>query len=364
LIIEDDILDARRNNFTIVRFVLASSVIYTHSFWLIRGQAGADDLSPILGAPVSVYAVDGFFFLSGFLVYPSLLRLGRVRPFLLARLARLWPALAASVLGSVLVGALFTSASLPAYLTGGETLRFLLGNLSLTFASYNLTGVTCGSAPCVINGSLWTLPWEARCYVLLAILGAIGLARPAIFGRIILPLILAGALIWDVPAVQQLAARLAGPGAVYNLDMIDRLGFCFFLGAAAYLFRGRIKLSWLLLLGLFALNLAAHRIGFAVHIRALFIGYAVLCAGLLTARRRPISGTWPDYSYGMYIYAFPLMILINAAWPTNSYLQLALFNLLLTLPVAALSWHLLEKPVLDAFKRSHRRVDSAPLAQP
>jgi peptidoglycan/LPS O-acetylase OafA/YrhL len=356
MILGSDLLDAKRNNFTAVRFVLASSVIYTHTLWLLRGMDGHDDLSGFLGAPVSVYAVDGFFFLSGLLVYSSLLRLGKVRTFLLARLARLWPALALSVVGSA-AGGLFLTSAAPSQYFAGDTPWFLFGNLSLAGAWYHLTGVQCGAAPCLINGSLWTLPWEARCYLLLALLGATGLARPEIMARFIIPAVLGGALVLDFAVVQNMVTSALGPGVLYNLLMLDRLGFAFVLGIAAYVFRDRIKLSWLILAGVFMVNLLAHRVGAGVHVRAVFIGYAVICFGLLTARRGGVSGNWPDYSYGMYIYAFPIMMLLNAVVPVRSHLLLALLNLLATLPVAALSWHLVEKPALDAFRR--RREERA-----
>src|SRR3546814_8093344 len=86
--IEESLLRPHANNLTLVRLVLASSVIYTHCYWALTGRMGEDDLSAFLGAPISVYAVDGFFFLSGFLVFASLQRSARVGGFLLARVAR------------------------------------------------------------------------------------------------------------------------------------------------------------------------------------------------------------------------------------------------------------------------------------
>jgi peptidoglycan/LPS O-acetylase OafA/YrhL len=363
MILQRELFDPRKNNFTIVRFVLASSVIYTHCFWLVGGAEGTDDLAPLLGAPVSAYAVDGFFFLSGFLVYPSLLRLGRSSTFLLARLSRLWPGLAMSVLLSVAGGLLVTNVDPLEFFTG-ETLRFIGGNLSLLFGAYYLTGVECGAALCNVNGSLWTLTWEARCYLLLALLGTVGLARPQIMVRYILPLTLVGALLWDFPPVPAFVASELGTGIVYQLNMIDRLWPLFALGIAAYIFRERIRLSWVLLALLFATNVAAHYAGIGLHVRAVFIGYAVLCFGFLTARTRAISGVWPDYSYGMYIYAFPIMMVIHSLWPTDSHMLLALANLLATLPVAIFSWHYVEKPVLDRFRRSRSRVVPSPLLHP
>ena len=348
--ISDERLDADANNFTAVRLLLATSVIYTHCYFTTFGVRNADDLSGFLGAPISAYAVDGFFFLSGFLVYPSLLRLRSSVRFLTARFIRLWPGLALCVLLTVLVGAFFTSAPGGAYL-GGDTARFILSNLTFTVASYRLTGVECGGEACVLNGSLWTLPWEVRCYVLLAVLGALGLARPTLMKWLVLPLSLVGVLVWDISQVQALARSLLGDGVVYLIGTFDRLWAAFAMGIAAYLFRERIPLSWWVLGVLFLANLAAHAIGVGLHMRPLLIGYAVLCLGLLTAQRRVFSANWPDYSYGMYIYGYPVMVLIYAFWPAKSHLALALVTMAATVPLAALSWHLVERPALDAHRR-------------
>jgi len=350
MLIDDSRLKPDANNLTLVRLVLASAVIVTHCYWLVTGIAGADPLSGWLGVPLSVYAVDGFFFLSGFLVYPSLIRRGRVGDFLLARLARLWPALATSVVATVAIGAAVSEAA-PAAYWRGETGRFLLGNLSFVQSAYHLTGVRCGDTLCNVNGSLWTLPWEARCYIGLALLLVAGLAGRRMMTRLVLPASVIFAVVWDLPGISTGAERIVGPGAVYYLANIDRLWTLFVLGCAASLYRHRIPLSWTVLALLFAADLAAHRIGVGLHVRAVFVGYAVLCFGFLTARTRAVSARWPDYSYGMYIYAFPVMMAIAAWWPTRNHLALALANFAATLPLAALSWHWIEAPVLERMRR-------------
>lgn len=348
--LNDATLRSESNNFTLVRLILSSSVIYTHCYWLTTGREGGDDFSAFLGSPISVFAVDGFFFLSGFLVYPSLIRFGRSTPFLMARLARLWPALAASVVLTVIGGAFVSTAGGLDYLKG-ETSQFLLHNLTFAKGAFYLTGVSCDGRPCVVNGSLWTLPWEARCYIALALLGVLGLARPAVMKWFVLPATLVAALAWHIPPIETVVRSYLGDGVAYQVDMLDRLWTLFALGAGAYLFRARLPLSWLILGALFVLMLASNRLEIEFHARALFIGYAVLCFGLLTATRGAVSGRWPDYSYGIYIYAFPLMMVAQAIVPDATHWTLAGVNFLLTLPVAVLSWHCLEKPVMEAVKR-------------
>jgi peptidoglycan/LPS O-acetylase OafA/YrhL len=275
----------------------------------------------------------------------------------------LLPGLGLSLVLTVL-GGLFVTSVPPQQYFSGETLRFLFLNFSLLTPAYYLTGVECGTGLCNMNGSLWTLPWEARCYVVLALLGALGLARPTLIARFLLPATLVGVLVWDIPVVQSAVTAFVGEGPAYLINMFDRLWALFALGIAAYVFRDRIKLSWLWLGLLFGINLAAHAAGLGLHVRAIFIGYAVLCFGFLTARERAISAEWPDYSYGMYIFAFPVMLAAQALVATSSHHLLALINLLVTLPLAALSWHLVEKPALDAFRRSRSRMVPTPLLHP
>lgn len=350
---DDKLLRPEANNLTLVRLVLASAVIYTHCFWLLSGRMRQDDLSFLLGEPVSVYAVDGFFFLSGFLVYGSLRRSAGVFDFLLARLVRLWPALALSV-GLTVLGGYFVTAD-PLDYFSGPTLQFITNNLSFLAPAYYLTGVNCGGEPCTVNGSLWTLPWEARCYLLLGLLALLGLAREKMMVRLVLPATLVLALVWDLDAVRQWASGLVGADALYYPDMADRLWSLFALGTAAYIFREKIRLSWSALGMMFLLNILAHQGGFGLHVRAVFVGYALLCFGFLTARRGAIAGRWHDYSYGMYIYAFPVMVALGMLGGWGSHLTLAAATALLTLPLAVLSWHVAERPALDWFRQYRRR---------
>ncbi len=355
MFIDETVLRPEANNLTLVRLVLATAVIITHCFWRVYGLEGQDDFSRWLGVPLSVYAVDGFFFLSGFLVYPSLIRRNHVGAFLTARLARLWPALAVSVIGTALIGMVLSQDGPAAYFHG-PTLRFLLGNLSFVASSYTLTGLRCGAELCNVNGSLWTLPWEARCYLVLAALLFVGLARPGWMVRLILPATLGFALAWHLPTVQEFVRHYVGNGAVYQLGMWDRLWTLFAAGIAASIFRDRIWLSWWLCTLLLLASLIANRLGVGLHVRTIFIGYAVLCAGFLSARNGAVSGNWPDYSYGMYIYAFPVMMALAWLMPTAPHLLLAAANVGATLPLAVLSWHFVEKPVLEFVRRRSLRT--------
>jgi peptidoglycan/LPS O-acetylase OafA/YrhL len=357
MIVDDFRLSPNSNNLTLVRLLLAAGVIWTHSYWRATAAPAADfdQFSAWLGQPISAFAVDGFFFLSGYLVYASLLRRGSVKEFVAARLARLWPGLAVALILTVAVGATLTTAQGLDYLRG-PTARFLVYNLSLLYPAYDLTGVICGNRPCDINQSLWTIPWEVRCYAALAILAWCGLARPNAMKRVILPATALFAALMHVPGAAEFASRHLGSTLAYYLTIADRLWVMFALGIAAYLWRDNIRLNWWTTLALLVALLLATRSGVPIpHLAQAFTASLVLNLGFLTAARRVVSSTWPDYSYGVYIYGFPMMMICAAAVPNLSTGALAAITAVATLLPAAASWHFVEKPVLDHFRHRRKR---------
>lgn len=361
--IQEALLKAGANNLTLVRLVLAGLVMVSHCYWRITGREGEDWFSPVLGAPVSSYAVNGFFFLSGFLVYRSLQRRAKVTDFMTARLARMFPGLAVAVLLTVAVGAFAIDLPLDRYLRG-ETQAFIVRNLTFLGGAYSLTGLPCDVRPCAINGSLWTLPWEFRCYLLLAGLALIGLARPDWMRRLILPATLALAIAWSLPGVATAANGLVGNGVFYHLDTVIRFWSLFAAGIASAVFITRIRLSIWVLLILFAGNVAGFALGWPQLLHIAFVGYAVLYFGFATARRGAVAGNWPDYSYGLYIYAFPTMIAAALIWDFDTPAALLAVNIAMTVPLAMLSWHLIESPALNRIARSRRRAPAADEPQP
>lgn len=352
-------LDPLQNNLTVVRLILASAVIVTHCYVRATGLVETDWLSPWLGVPVSWLAVDGFFFLSGFLVFRSLVRHHDRRRFLLARLARMYPALLAFVLTATLLGMAFTATDLPSYF-GGETLHFLIGNLSFVKAYYQLTGVHCGDTAtlCTVNGSLWTLPWEMRCYLGLMLLSLLGLTGKRAMTYFVIPATLLCMALWYLSSLPE-AIRTHVPAATYWLTQSARLFPLFLTGCATALWRERIRLHGAMVLALLAVQLLAAHTPFAFLTRLLFTAYAVLYFGFRPLRWTRLISRLPDYSYGIYIYAYPVMVAVVAWWPGLSAGELALANFIAVLPIAAISWHFLEKPTLDTFRRRSRAPSNA-----
>lgn len=355
--IDDHLLKPANNNLTMVRLVLASLVIYTHCHEAATRVLGVDDLSPLFGETMAYLAVDGFFALSGFLVYRSITRGTPVVRFIESRAARLLPGLAVMLVLVAAAGALVTVAPLPAYLTGHATLRFLAGNLTFLAPGYTLTGVLCGGAPCNVNGALWTIPWEVRCYVLLVLFMLTGVANRRMMLGLILPATLAFAIVWDVPVVAGAVREHLGNGIWFNLDRIDRLWTAFAIGILVCETYRRLVLSWWIAAALVVVAIVAAQVapGASRHLLTIAVAYAALCLGFLTARRRAVSATWPDYSYGIYIYGFPVMTAIQRSANLGSPYLLAALVYPVTLILAAASWHAIEKPVLEFVRKDRAR---------
>ena len=165
-----DVVHSRQNSFHLLRLIAASAVLYSHSFPLTSGDKHTEPLRAAWGCTFGSIAVDLFFLISGMLVTMSLVRRGSALDFAKARFFRIWPGLTVAVLLTVLVlGPAFTTVALSTYFTAKETARYVVLNLVLFKGiAYVLPGVFATNAwPSAINGSLWTLPSEVRCYAAL-----------------------------------------------------------------------------------------------------------------------------------------------------------------------------------------------------
>lgn len=327
-------LSADGNAFTLLRWLLASAVMISHAWDLTQAQRGLDPSVALLGFPVSRLAVFLFFTLSGFLVTGSLMKRG-VRAFLQARALRLLPGLWVMLLLLPLVlWAGFGTLTLPAFLGHADTWKFVVRNGVLIGGHYSLPGLFANHRlPGAVNGSLWTIPHEVRCYVSLALALWLGLAQPR--GR------------FSVVILAGLVSALVLPPLPEPLESARGLTFSFYLGVLAWLWRDRLLLSWpLALVAVVDAVLMPPAVPGRTAMMQLGFGYAALVAAfLLPAAMKRLSVRMPDYSYGIYIYGFPMQQVAVALGFVAPWANLAT-GFAMTVAVAGLSWHLIEKPAL------------------
>lgn len=353
-----DRFDPRRNAFDVLRLSFAAVVAVTHGIEIHTGS------QPVWGdTQLGDLALDGFFILSGFLVARSFLRLDSPGRFVWHRFLRIMPGFWACLLAVAFVAAplaaLLRGLPVSAPFTGDPSaFRFVLVNSALVMLQYDIAGILDpGVADGSFDGSLWTLFFEAACYGLVLALGITGLLRRRRRSVLVLA---AGFAALTV-------AREAGADVLVN-ERVLRLGFVFVLGVAAYRFADRIPLRVDLLLGAGAL------VGCST---ALLQDYRALGAAPLAyvlvwlgTRERLAWSMTHDLSYGVYIYHWPVLQLLNltavAVVPTALFVGA---GLLVTLPVAAVSWFVVERRAMswkDASPRGrgHRGAEPENPARP
>jgi peptidoglycan/LPS O-acetylase OafA/YrhL len=323
-----------KNSFDLMRLAAAMLVIFHHGF-VLAGHA-----PPVLGAikDLGGLGVGIFFVISGYLIAASFERSADIGVYLAKRVLRIAPALIVMLLLTAFVlGPLITTLSTGAYLTRPEPWLYVVRNTLLYPVTYALPGVfEHNPFPVAVNGSLWTLRLEFTCYLGIALLGA----GRALKGAVVAGLALAAAAAFLV--IEHVLPNGAGGEALRLIDLAARNGFLFLAGAWFHL-RGRKPGRWetgvsavLLLTPVWILGLPA----------------VVLALGHVRGPKLPA-----DISYGLYVYAFPIQqVLASLGWLTFP------ASLLATLPLAIMSWYLVEKPALTLKRRLPHRSEASSAA--
>ena len=334
------------NNFHLVRILATFAVLVTHSFALSTGSADAEPFRLSLGMTLGSVSVDIFFIVSGFLVTGSLLKTQSATAFFWARVLRIFPALIAMLVLLVFVlGILFTSLPVLSYLSTSKTYSYFLKCATLvTGIGWTLPGVFhYNPMKDAVNGSLWTMPYELYMYGIVLgawlILSMQGAARTRFFKLAV------------VAAMASSGVLLMVGHLAFSIEIeawFIKLFFMFFSGAGFYVLRDRITLSraafWICLMALLVSALMDKRLFFATYVLTLayVLFYLVYVPTGLVRQYNRVG----DYSFGMYIYAFPIQQTIAALVPGVSVMAMVLYSTLGTLFMAVLSWHVLEKRAL------------------
>jgi len=353
----------RDNNFNLVRLMAAGLVLLSHS-WPLTATPG-EPLERVAGFSLGHLGVDIFFVVSGFLVTGSLLD-RPMRSFLRARLLRIFPALAVNSFGTALViGSLVTALPLGSYLANGDTWRYAFQN-AITWpmgVRWWLPGVFLGNpgGPAV-NGALWSLPWELTMYVMLAVMGAVlmlgvgrGVSAPPPLPRTRPDTPLLRLAVVAIAAISTLGFGLNEAYAFSSrFEVVQglRLVALFFTAGALQFVRERVRLTTAFLAVAVAAFLAALTLGGAwLALYPASLTYGVLWLALVPGGVLRLYNRLGDYSYGFYLWQFPIQQWIVLRRPETSQAELVALAAPATLALAILSWHLIESRAL-AFKGS------------
>lgn len=340
-----DVFDFRANALNAWRLILATGVILQHS-WPLTGRKEHPPYDQLL----SQVWVDGFFVVSGFLITSSWIRNPKLREYVAARALRIFPGL-----WVCLVIVAFVIAPIGVAIQGGSAgkllgstapIEYVLNNAVLNVYHAGIAGTPRGVPwPGVWDGPLWTLIFELMCYVAVALAGLAGLLKRR----------------WPTPVVFVLALAVAALVSypVNTLEtlpqMVARFALVFAAGALLRQYQDRIPARWSLVALSAALVVAAGMLvpNYRV-IAAIPLAYAVVVSGALVKNARLRLRN--DLSYGTYIYAWPvqqLLVICGLAF-LNPFV-FAVVAALATVPLAALSWFLVEKRAMSLKSRLQGR---------
>ncbi len=338
-----DLIEGRNNNLNLIRFIAASSVLLSHCFSVLTGNPLLEPLNARTGISLGMISVDVFFLISGFLVTESLLRRQSLIDFIFARVLRIYPALIAVVLITVFgLGVLFTTGSIHNYFSNKATWIYPFKIITMRFGPFEgLPGVFLENPlKGIVNTSLWTLPLEMKMYIILALMwffwGLISNKRVQRMRVSIIILALCGFILFFGKYYFQ---------PVFN--NYSRFIYLFFTGAAWFIFNERIKLQtpvFIILISAVILSSIDHKIFFAVYYLA--IPYLVFFLAYVPEGIIRNYNKLGDYSYGIYLFAFPVQQITALQFPGISILSMFLFSFPVTLIFAVLSWHIIEKRAL------------------
>lgn len=311
------------NALTSMRLALALTVLVVHS-WTLGGFDRPPSLGPLSWGSIAVY---GFFVLSGYLVAGSRLSLSLGR-YAWHRALRIYPGMwvALAVTAFVLAPA---SALLDGRYDARSACRYFAFNATSYIEQLGIAGSLLNvprgaSFGAPWNGSLWTLVYEVGCYVGLGLLlTSRAIRRPA--------------TLWGAVAVLTVASvvDIGPPEAV-------RLGVLFAAGAALRITDHKVPLDWRLAAVAAAVSVASIHQGRVVPV-AVPLAYALLWASASVPQW--LKGWRADYSYGTYIYSFPVQqLLATAGVHHGGIAAYAAASVVCTAPFALASWWLIERP--------------------
>ncbi|OEE68102.1 acyltransferase [Enterovibrio norvegicus FF-33] len=331
-----DAVDSKKDLFIIFRFLASFLVLYAHSYHIYG--LGADPFTQRTGVYTGTFAVYIFFTISGFFIIKS--AMDRSFPqYILARFIRIYPALIlCNFTTIVFIIPIAMDLNWISFVFTIEAKEYLKINSILDTLKFTIAGVFENNPDKAINGSLWTLPVEVRAYVVALLIVMLGLTkRKSVFNSFLFITVFVNFKFPDFYSV-----IFPVPGSVSLL-------FYFLLGCFLYVNRKFIPVSPILVV-ITSILVVKYRFEWPSIVISMLLSYLVISSGYVLRRYLDFN-LKNDYSYGFYLYAYPVSQLSYIFFSELGFYYYLLFVVFLTMVLSFLSWHLVEKTV-SSFARS------------
>lgn len=332
------------NNFDFLRFLFALLVVMGHSYTLSGNGESMEFVSLISNKQLSLTSIglNGFFVISGYLIFKSLMNSNTLKGYYWRRFLRLYPGLFVVLLTTIFLSPFLYESEI-SFFKNKDVYTYLPNNLSLYRIQYSIQGVlTKNTYHSAINGSLWTICYEFTLYLLLSIL------------------ILFRNNIKIVQGVLFVLFMIVYIGYVFYFDYLSGINFIGLEGKH-FLNLGNFFICGSLLSSLQIEKMNYKKIGlglvFFIFIISIYFGvynlskHILFTILILLVALNPINkickfGKIGDLSYGIYIYSFPIQQILMYFFKFNGK-QLLFMSLVLSIFFGFFSWHLIEKKAMS-----------------
>lgn len=334
---------SKENNYNILRIIGAVAVIYGHMYILMGGAA------PVLYAnEISALGFKMLMVLSGYMVTQSCIYDSKITHYIVKRSFRIIPALFFyTVIAICVIGPLFTTVPLKEYFAHEITWKYFYNVLLIPH--FQLPAVFASNPyPYAVNGSLWGLPVEVSCYIIvyfvLVILCKIKWRKAAF------SVFTAGICILRLCAIQFFPEKSF---VLLGTDWFRALALFpyFFIGALFAVTEIKKLCSIQIAFVLFMLSVAFRSNVYVVNelLAMLIIPYMVISIGECS---KPKFSTWfrhTDITYGLFLWGFAVqqiliqIIVVNKQIIPNVNVMFVL-SLFVSIILAFITWFCIEKP--------------------
>lgn len=341
-----DLINKDNNNLDIFRLIAALMVIYGHAYAISPQEGKSDFILNWIGFDYSgSLAVKIFFFLSGLVVTNSLMANKSVVKFFISRIFRIWPALIVTlVVSSFLLGPLITKNNISDYFSSKEVYSYIYNNVLLR-TQFSLPGLFSENHNHVVNGSLWTIPYEVGAYLILISLFMLGVMKSRAFASLLFVLIVVEPLLGNNLIFTWI------PSANREISM---LAPCFAFGAMLAIWKDKITINLYSFLGVWLLFyfFRSSPVSFYFLYVAVFISIVYLSSiPALVRAKLPF-----DISYGVYLWAWPVQQMVAQFFHGQGVLANQIVSSVIAIILGVLSWYLVEKKFIRVGARLGRRL--------
>ncbi len=331
------------NNYDFLRIFAATCICFTHSFNLLQKDA-LEPMMQLLGQryDFSFIGLSIFFSISGYLIAKSAYTSSSLVSYFWKRFLRIQPLLIlVCVLTVFVMGPIFTILPAKEYFASPETWTYFRNIFPATGIQFVLPGVFANNMHAnAVNGSLWTLVVEERLYLLVSVFFFFKKQKKLFAFMILLAnLVIAFKSFFFTETIVE---YLGGGHVFYALIFLNAA--VLYQLSIDFKFLQKQKFTWLASIALLIVAFTFSGIQF---LQVWVIPFCViLIAHVRAATNR--AGKWGDFTYGVYIFSFPVQqMLIASSEMLHTPLVLFFATMAIVLPLSALSWHLLEKKCLN-----------------